>query len=149
MKRIQHIRGKGGLLRHLDWYLIANLLFIFGIGVMNLISATSSFYSGALPYVTKQLVAFLTGSALALAIIRLDYRSVAEKADWIYWVMVVTAVVLGYGAIIPGIATMASSTWGDQFSAFRVRQTSTRPSPHTQAPYAEKRNYEARPQDHH
>ena len=32
---------------HLDWYLILNGLFIFGIGMMNLVSATSSFSSGS------------------------------------------------------------------------------------------------------
>jgi len=30
---------------HLDWYLIINGLLIFGIGLLNLVSATSSFSS--------------------------------------------------------------------------------------------------------
>lgn len=107
MKRILHIREKRGTLRRLDWYLIVNLLFIFGVGIMNLISATSSFYSGALPFVAKQITAFLIGSLLAVAILKLDYRGVAEKADWIYWITTIfTFVVLIYGT-----AKQGSTRW--------------------------------------
>ena len=69
---------------HLDWYLVICGLFLFGIGIMNLISATSSFYSGSYSYIIKQLVAFLAGIILIFIITYYDYRVIAAQAKWFY-----------------------------------------------------------------
>ena len=69
---------------HLDWYLIILSLTLFAIGIMNLISATSSFYSGSYNFIIKQLVAFAIGIILIRIIIYYDYRVIASQAKWLY-----------------------------------------------------------------
>jgi len=69
---------------HLDWYLIILCLTLFAIGIMNLISATSSFYSGSYNYIIKQLIAFAIGLVLIGIIVYHDYRLIASQAKWIY-----------------------------------------------------------------
>jgi hypothetical protein len=67
---------------HLDWYLILNGLLIFGIGMMNLISATSSFSSGSWNFIIKQLIAFVLGLGLMLVVMYYDYRMIASHSKW-------------------------------------------------------------------
>jgi len=69
---------------HLDWYLIVLCLTLFTIGIMNLISATSSFYSGSYNYIIKQLIAFAIGLVLIGIIVYYYYRLIASQAKWIY-----------------------------------------------------------------
>jgi rod shape determining protein RodA len=69
---------------HLDWYLITLCLTLFAIGIMNLISATSSFYSGSYNFIIKQLVAFIVGLVLIGIIVYYDYRVIASQAKWFY-----------------------------------------------------------------
>jgi rod shape determining protein RodA len=69
---------------HLDWYLITLCLALFAIGIMNLISATSSFYSGSYNFIIKQLVAFIIGIVLIGIIVYYDYRVIASQAKWLY-----------------------------------------------------------------
>jgi rod shape determining protein RodA len=69
---------------HLDWYLVINGLVLFGIGLMNLVSATSSFYSGSYNFLLKQLIAFFAGVILIFIIIHFDYRVIARKSWWLY-----------------------------------------------------------------
>ncbi len=71
-------------LYHIDWYLIINGLLLFGVGIFNLISATSSFYSGSFNFIIKQLVAFLLGIGLILIIIQYDYRIIVHQSKWLY-----------------------------------------------------------------
>ena len=71
-------------LYHLDWYLIFNGLALFGIGIMNLISATSSFYSGSYNFIIKQLIAFALGLILIIVITHYDYRLIAHHSKWFY-----------------------------------------------------------------
>ncbi|HEY3275373.1 MAG TPA: hypothetical protein VGJ94_02040, partial [Syntrophorhabdaceae bacterium] len=61
-------------LYHLDWFLICNGLLLFGIGILNLVSATSSFYSGSSNFILKQLAAFVLGVVLIVVILHFDYR---------------------------------------------------------------------------
>lgn len=79
-------------LYHLDWYLIINGFALFAIGIMNLVSATSSFYSGSFNFIIKQLIAFSVGIVLIGIIINFDYRTIANNAKLFYF--------LSLGAIV-------------------------------------------------
>jgi rod shape determining protein RodA len=79
-------------LYHLDWYLIINGFVLFAIGIMNLISATSSFYSGSFNFIIKQLIAFSIGVVLIAIIVNFDYRIIANNAKLFYF--------LSFGAIV-------------------------------------------------
>jgi len=88
-------------LYHLDWYLIINGLVLFGVGIFNLISATSSFYSGSFNFIIKQLVAFLIGIGLILIILHYDYRAIAHQSKWLYMgglLLVVLVLIIGMAA---------------------------------------------------
>ncbi|HON84856.1 MAG TPA: rod shape-determining protein RodA [Syntrophorhabdaceae bacterium] len=88
-------------LYHLDWYLIINGLMLFGVGIFNLISATSSFYSGSFNFIIKQLVAFLIGIGLILIILHFDYRTIAHQSKWLYLgglLLVVLVLIIGMAA---------------------------------------------------
>jgi rod shape determining protein RodA len=69
---------------HLDWYLIVNGLILFVIGIFNLVSATSSFYSGSYNFIMKQLISFSIGLVLIFIIIQYDYRIIANHSKWFY-----------------------------------------------------------------
>ncbi len=92
---------------HLDWYLILNGLIIFGIGMMNLVSATSSFSSGSWNFIIKQFIAFALGLGLMLIVIYYDYRLIADHSKWIY-AGGVTLVVL---VLIIGLAAGGAKRW--------------------------------------
>ncbi len=88
-------------LYHLDWFLIINGLILFGIGIMNLVSATSSFSSGSYGFIIKQLVAFCVGSVLIGVIISFDYRTIANHWKFFY------AFALGSVILVLGIGMAA------------------------------------------
>ena len=67
-------------LYHLDWFLIINGLALFGIGILNMVSATSSFYSGSYNFIIKQLAAFVIGLIIILIILHFDYRVIAHQS---------------------------------------------------------------------
>ena len=94
-------------LYHLDWYLIINGLILFAIGLMNLISATSSFYSGSYGFIVKQLVAFCVGVILIAVIINFDYRTLAGHAHVFYFI-IFAAVVL---VLVWGMAAGGARRW--------------------------------------
>ncbi|MHB8111569.1 MAG: rod shape-determining protein RodA [Syntrophorhabdaceae bacterium] len=86
---------------HLDWYLIINGLLIFGIGILNLVSATSSFSSGSLNFLIKQFIAFALGIVLMGIVMYYDYRMIANHSKWIYAggiFLVVLVLVIGLAA---------------------------------------------------
>ena len=88
-------------LYHLDWYLIINGLAIFAIGIFNMISATSSFYSGSYNFIIKQLIAFGIGMLLIVVIIQYDYKIIAENSKWLYAAglfLIILVVVIGMAA---------------------------------------------------
>lgn len=88
---------------HLDWYLIINGLLLFGIGILNLVSATSSFYTGSYTFITKQLIAFFLGAFLVILIINYDYRVIAAQSKWFYLgVLLLIVLVLLIGGITGG-----------------------------------------------
>lgn len=72
-------------LYHLDWFLILNGLALFGIGILNLVSATSSFYSGSYNFIIKQLAAFVVGLIIILVILHFDYHVITSQSRWFYW----------------------------------------------------------------
>lgn len=72
-------------LHHIDYYLVFNVLAIFGFGIVNLISATQSM--GSSQFVTKQIVAFLIGSGVVSVILISDYRQIAAKWPIFYGVL--------------------------------------------------------------
>jgi len=73
-------------LYHLDWYLIINGCALFAIGILNLVSATSSFYSGSFNFIIKQLIAFSVGIVLIAIIVNFDYRTIANNAKLFYFI---------------------------------------------------------------
>jgi rod shape determining protein RodA len=86
---------------HLDWYLIILSLTLFVIGIMNLVSAPTSFYSGSYNFIIKQLVAFAIGIIFILIIIYYDYRVIASQAKWLYAsgiLFVVLVLIIGMAA---------------------------------------------------
>ena len=88
-------------LYHLDWYLIINGLAIFAVGLLNLFSATSSFYSGSYNFLIKQLIAFAIGIFLIVIIVQYDYRLIAEYSKWIYFsgfFLVLLVLIIGMAA---------------------------------------------------
>ncbi|OPY78368.1 MAG: Rod shape-determining protein RodA [Syntrophorhabdus sp. PtaU1.Bin153] len=94
-------------LYHLDWYLIINGLALFAIGLMNLISATSSFYSGSYSFIIKQLVAFCVGVILIGVIINVDYRSIASRSHVVYFIVLATVVLV----LVWGMAAGGARRW--------------------------------------
>ena len=90
-------------LYHLDWFLIFNGLALFGIGILNLVSATSSFYSGSTNFIIKQLGAFVAGLILILIILRFDYHVITYQSKYLYWgALAFIVLVLIIGAIAGG-----------------------------------------------
>jgi len=98
-------------LYHLDWYLIINGLAIFAVGLFNLFSATSSFYSGSYNFLIKQLVAFGIGMVLIVVIIQYDYRLIAEYSRWIYF----SGLFLVLLVLIIGMAAGGARRWINVF----------------------------------
>ena len=86
---------------HLDWYLILNGLILFGIGMMNLVSATSSFSSGSWNFIIKQFIAFTMGLGLMLVVMYYDYRMIANHPKYIYAggiALVILVLIIGLAA---------------------------------------------------
>ncbi len=98
-------------LYHLDWYLIINGLILFAIGIFNLVSATTSFYSGSYNFIMKQLVAFLAGVILILVIIQYDYRVIANHSKWLYLSGLATIVLV----LIIGMIAGGAKRWINLF----------------------------------
>ena len=94
-------------LYHLDWYLIINGLALFAIGIMNLVSATSSFYSGSFNFIIKQLVAFSFGVVLISIIVNFDYRTIANNAKLFYFVSLGAVVFV----LVWGMAAGGARRW--------------------------------------
>lgn len=88
---------------HIDWFLVINGLLLFAVGMMNLVSATTSVNSDSYGFIIKQLAAFVLGIGVIIAILRIDYRTIAEQAQWIYIGGLITVIaVLIIGAIAGG-----------------------------------------------
>jgi rod shape determining protein RodA len=94
-------------LYHLDWFLICNGLVLFGIGILNLVSATSSFHSGSTNFIIKQLAAFVIGIALILVILHFDYRVITYQSKWLYWSAIAFIVLV----LIIGLAAGGARRW--------------------------------------
>ena len=88
-------------LYHLDWYLIIDGLILFSIGILNLFSATASFYSGSYNFIMKQLIAFSIGLILIFIIIQYDYKAIASNSKWLYFIT------LGFIVLVLIIGMMA------------------------------------------
>ncbi len=102
-------------LYHLDWYLVINGLVLFAIGIMNLISATSSFYSGSYGFILKQLVAFVAGLILIVVILYFDYRVIARYSKWLYGSALFFVVLVLVIGMIAGGARRWISLYGISF----------------------------------
>lgn len=94
-------------LYHLDWYLIINGLVLFAIGIMNLISATSSFSSGSFNFIIKQLIAFSIGMVLIGIILCFDYKTIANNGKLLYFICI-GAIVL---VLVWGMAAGGARRW--------------------------------------
>jgi rod shape determining protein RodA len=91
----------------MDWFLVINGLLIFGVGLLNLVSATSGFYSGALNFIIKQLLAFCAGIVAIVFITRVDHKTMAEYSLYAY----LTILALIVGVIVWGGAISGSKRW--------------------------------------
>jgi rod shape determining protein RodA len=90
-------------LQHIDWFLVINGLMILGVGLLNLVSATSGFYSGSLNFIIKQLIAFCVGLVAIALIAKIDHKTMAEYALYAYvLILVLILFVLFFGAAIGG-----------------------------------------------
>ncbi len=90
-------------LQHIDWFLVINGMLIFGVGLINLVSATSGFYSGSLNFIMKQLIAFCGGLIAIGFIAKMDYKAISEYALYAYLlVLALVLAVLIWGAAISG-----------------------------------------------
>ncbi|MCX5807341.1 MAG: rod shape-determining protein RodA [Proteobacteria bacterium] len=98
-------------LYHLDWYLILNGLVLFAIGIFNMFSATTSFYSGSYGFIMKQLVAFSIGLILIFIIIQYDYRLIANNSKWLY----LLAIALILLVLIIGMIAGGAKRWINVF----------------------------------
>jgi rod shape determining protein RodA len=92
---------------HLDWYLVINGLVLFGIGIMNLVSATSSFYGGSYGYIVKQLVAFVVGLCCIGVILCFDYRAIASRSKPLYFIALASIVFV----LLWGMAAGGARRW--------------------------------------
>ena len=99
-------------LYHLDWFLIMNGLALFAIGILNLVSATSSFYSGSSNFIIKQLAAFAVGVALIVVILHFDYRVITDQSKWMYWSALAFIVLVLVMGMIAGGAKRWISIFG-------------------------------------
>lgn len=102
-------------LYHLDWYLVINGLIIFVIGILNLMSATTTYYGGTYDFVIKQLIAFFIGCGLIFLILKFDYRLIAEYSLGFYILtLLLIVVVFIIGPTVSG-ARRWISIWGISF----------------------------------
>ncbi len=99
-------------LYHLDWFLICNGLVLFGIGILNLVSATSSFYAGSTNFIIKQLAAFVIGLILILVILHFDYRVITYQSKYLYWSALFFIVLVLVVGMIAGGARRWISVFG-------------------------------------
>ncbi|MBA4416929.1 MAG: rod shape-determining protein RodA [Syntrophus sp. (in: bacteria)] len=106
-RRRRQMRIDKRRLYHLDWILICNGLALFAIGILNLVSATSSFYSGSYNFIVKQLVAFTIGVIMILVILHFDYRVIINQSKWLYWAAIALIVLV----IIIGMAAGGARRW--------------------------------------
>ncbi len=91
-----------GRFKHLDWYLIANAGALFGVGLLTLFSATLS-TGDRLTFMEKQLLAFLCGCLMVVAILFTDYHVLASYSKWMYgFVMAAIGLVFLVGALVGG-----------------------------------------------
>lgn len=102
-------------LYHLDWYLVINGLVLFGIGMMNLVSATSSFSGVSYGFILKQFVAFIVGVMLISAILHLDYRIIARYSKWLYGSALFFVIIVLITGLIAGGARRWISICGVSF----------------------------------
>lgn len=92
---------------HIDWYLIINGFAIFLIGLVNLISATSSFYSSSYNFLIKQIVAFLIGIGLIVLILHYDYKTIVQNAKWFYMIGLILIIIV----LIVGLVAGGARRW--------------------------------------
>ncbi len=90
-------------LYHLDWFLILNGLAILGIGMVNLISASTSVESGPYNLLIKQMLALMAGIAVIIFILAYDYRLIAGYSRHFYiGTLLFIVIVLVLGTIAGG-----------------------------------------------
>ncbi len=100
-------------LHHLDFYLILNLCAIIGIGILNLISATSSL--GSKTFVTKQLFALAIGLGLVMIILYFDYRIIVSNSLYLYILGLSILVLVFFLGASAGGAKRWFAFWGLSF----------------------------------
>jgi rod shape determining protein RodA len=90
---------------HLDWWLLGAVLAVALVGVAMIYSATG----GASREYWTQIYALLLGLGAMLACLVVDYRTLVDKAHWIYLALVVALV----GVLIFGVVRGGSRRWLD------------------------------------
>ncbi len=71
-------------LYHLDWFLILNGAALLAVGMVNLISASTSIESGPYNLLIKQMLALVAGIGVIILILAYDYRLVAGYSRHFY-----------------------------------------------------------------
>ncbi|HEV2177850.1 MAG TPA: rod shape-determining protein RodA [Terriglobia bacterium] len=96
---------KGASFRDLDWFLLAVALALAAVGVVEIYSTTA--HSALAGEYKRQIYWILAGSALALAISRLDYHFFLERTPALYAVSI-----FGLGAVLfAGHAVARTHRW--------------------------------------
>ncbi|MGE4543724.1 MAG: rod shape-determining protein RodA [Pedobacter sp.] len=97
------------LLTHFDWGLVLVVLMIAGLGILNLISVTSSWTSPAAPFSIKQLSWLGGGMVLVTVICAIDYRRLEHLAFFLY----IGNLVLLLLVLLVGRTSMGATRWLD------------------------------------
>ena len=95
------------LMTNFDWVLLLTVLFLAGMGIVNLFSATVGWYSDSTPLYLKQLLWLLGGVLIALAICLFDYRHLEYFAVHSY----VLSIGMLIFVLIAGETTMGATRW--------------------------------------
>jgi rod shape determining protein RodA len=90
---------------HIDWWLLAAVVVLAAIGITEIFSATG----GASREYWTQIYAVLLGLAALLACLVIDYRTLVDKAHWIY----LGVILLLLGVLLFGAVRGGSRRWLD------------------------------------
>lgn len=97
------------LLTHFDWGLLLLVLIIAGLGILNLVSVTSSWLSPAAPYPLKQLFWLGGGVVIITVLCAIDYRRLEYLASFFYLGNLLLLILV----LLVGRTSMGATRWLD------------------------------------
>lgn len=103
------IKPRARMFRYFDWTLLLCMLALIAIGIMSIAAATASPVTDdnaslmdilgeqSLYYPRLQLIWALVGLALTAVVLTVNYKFIASKTNWIYWLNIAMLVVVLMG----------------------------------------------------